>query len=299
MSEAPSLDDFFKKNKKKVLKGTNLNATTASGTAGGSGDAPAKPKAKNAEEQGWADEEVVVPTMKVEIAGKLTREEVKDKEEEVAAPAWGSVKQAKTEQQNFDRKYPTLAKSIQSSNIQIDDGEAKVNISVSKNKFSSLEDDDDDEDGPKRPQQIKPVMVQKKKGEFEKAAVQREVDKYAKPKTKKEEEAEAGEEAEAAEAAAAANEERKKEKKAKKDEAAKKVSATEEEKEVEEDLKIQPNLKLAKDKYKKRRKLPKKDLPAQELEEEKENKPLPAKKKKWAAIDEEEESKPKLKYLDE
>lgn len=236
--------------------------------------------------------------MKVEIAGKLTKEENKDKEEEIAAPAWGSVKQAKVESQNFDKKYPTLAKSVQSSNIHIDDGEAKVNISVSKNKFQSLEDDDDDE-GPKRPQHIKPAMVQKKKGEFEKAAVQREVDKYAKPKTKKEEEDEAAEEAEAAEQSALASEDRKKDKKAKKDEEASKKAPAEEEKEVEEDLKIQPDLNLAKAKYRRRKKLPKTDLPPEELEEEKENKPLPAKKKKWAAMEEEEDSKPKLQVWED
>lgn len=283
------MNDFFNKKKKKVIKGVNLNAGTAAGTPG-AGDVPVKPKSKNAEEQGWADEEVVALTMKVEVAGKLTREETKKEEEEISVPAWGSVKQAKADASVTDKKYPTLAKSIQSSNIVVDDGEAKVNISVSKNMYQSLEDNDDEDAGPKRPQHIQPAMVQKKKGEFEKAALQREVDKYAKPsaKGKKDDDEAAEEAAEATEAAAAAAEDRKLLKKAKKDEEKK---AAEPEKEVEEDLKIQENLQAAKAKYKRRRKLPSKALPAEELEEEKENKVLP-KKKKWA--EEEEETKPKL-----
>merc|ERR1712037_290344 len=84
------------------------------------------------------------------------------------------------------RKFPTLAKTIKaSSNINIDDGsDATVNISVSKNVFSALEDEEDEEEkANKRPKEIKPAMVFKKKGERETEALQREVDRYAtKPK---------------------------------------------------------------------------------------------------------------------
>ncbi|OLQ03671.1 hypothetical protein AK812_SmicGene13341 [Symbiodinium microadriaticum] len=46
------------------------------------------------------------------------------------------------------------------------------------------EDDDDDEGGPKRPKDIKPALVSKKKGEREKDAIQREVSKYKDPNKK-------------------------------------------------------------------------------------------------------------------
>merc|ERR1712151_900615 len=74
-------------------------------------------------------------------------------------------------------------KSIASSNINIDDGsDPKINTQTSKNAFSALEGaHDSDEDGPKRPKEIKPAMVKKKKGEFEKDALKREVDKYQAP----------------------------------------------------------------------------------------------------------------------
>merc|ERR1712187_771707 len=83
-----------------------------------------------------------------------------------------------------DKKYPTLAKSVlQSSNINIDDGSnATVNIKTTKNAFAALHDnDDDDEEGPKRPKEIKPAMVQKQKGERTSQAIQREVEKYSGP----------------------------------------------------------------------------------------------------------------------
>merc|ERR1712232_19805 len=81
-----------------------------------------------------------------------------------------------------EKKFPSLAKSVGSSSINIDDGnDAKVNIATSKNHFAALEgEEDEDEDGGKRPKEIKPAMVQKKKGEREKEALKREVEKYTK-----------------------------------------------------------------------------------------------------------------------
>merc|ERR1712151_610157 len=129
---------------------------------------------------------------------------------------------------------------------------------------------DSDEDGPLRPKEIKPWQVKKKKGEFEKEAIKREVDKYAgkKETTKKKKEEEVEDEA-----AVAGKEEVKKKKKA--DD--KKEDKEEHAKPVEdraEDLMIKPDLDAAKDKYTNRKKLPKKDLPREELEEEKENRPV-------------------------
>merc|ERR1719382_1002070 len=75
---------------------------------------------------------------------------------------------------------------MQSSNINIDDGsEAKVNIATSKNMFAQLEDEDEGGEEVKRPKEIKPAMVTKKKGEREKVAIQREVAKYSKKDSKK------------------------------------------------------------------------------------------------------------------
>merc|ERR1712159_435657 len=98
---------------------------------------------------------------------------------------------------------------MQSSNVNIDDGSnAKINIETSKNVFQALGGGaDSDDEGPKRPTEIKPALVQKKKGEFEKVALQREVNKYttqkavAKKKEKKDEAEETEEEDECEEAA--------------------------------------------------------------------------------------------------
>lgn len=312
MSEAPAaaapagLGDFFKAKAKKKIKGSNLNNSAAP-------KAEAKKRPKDAEEEGWEEEQVVVPNLKVEIAGKLTRDEDKKEDEDSAAPAWGNVKSKadKAEPLN-DKKFPTLAKSmIQSSNINIDDGsDPKINIQTSKNAFSALEGaHDSDEDGPKRPKEIKPWQVQKKKGEFEKAALQREVDKYqakdAKNDKKSKKKGDEDDDDEEDESEEEEEEERPKEVKKKNKKAGDKKADKEEAEETEEkaaDLTIQPDLVAAKDKYKGRRKLPKKELPEEELEEEKENKPVAQGKKgkKKAYVDEEAlyDSKKKLAYAD-
>merc|ERR1712113_1066491 len=114
------------------------------------------------------------------------RDEDSKPEEDEPKRAWGNTKgksdSVQQQQHHNDKKNPTPAMSVQSSsNINIDDGsEPKVNIKTSKNLFSALEDNQDDaEDAAnKRPKEIKPAMVQKQKGEREKTAIQREVDKY-------------------------------------------------------------------------------------------------------------------------
>eukprot|EP00441_Pelagodinium_beii_P041472 CAMPEP_0197648110 /NCGR_PEP_ID=MMETSP1338-20131121/27556_1 /TAXON_ID=43686 ORGANISM="Pelagodinium beii, Strain RCC1491" /NCGR_SAMPLE_ID=MMETSP1338 /ASSEMBLY_ACC=CAM_ASM_000754 /LENGTH=301 /DNA_ID=CAMNT_0043222049 /DNA_START=53 /DNA_END=958 /DNA_ORIENTATION=+ len=299
MAEAPSLGDFFAKKTKKKIKGSNLNKATEPEK-----EEPKKAtKGKSADDEGWQEEEVVQATMKVEAAGKLIREEEKQEEQDVAAPAWGNVKVKDNKDLN-EKRFPSLAKSVQSSAINLEDTSGKVNISTSKNMFANLEgDDDDDEDGPKRPKEIKPAMVTKKKGEREKDAIQREVGKYKDKKGKAGEPDDDDDEEEAQEEDKDTAKEvkpKKAEKKVKSAEPAK----SEQQEEQAEDVKIEPDLAAAKAKYAHRKKLPKAELPEEELEEEKENKPSRAvqsskggKKKKFANMEEDEFEK-KLAYAD-
>lgn len=286
---APSLGDFFAKKAKKKIKATNLNVA-----ANGKPEEEKKAtKAKSSEDDGWQEEELVASTMKVEAAGKLIREEDKKEEEETSAPAWGTVK-VKDSQALNEKRFPTLAKSVQSSAINLEDNAGKVNISTSKNMFANLEDEDeDDDDGPKRPKEIKPAMVTKKKGEKEKDAIQREVGKFT---TKKEDKKAASDDEEEAAAEDKVKAKKKEEKKVKTTTTAR----DEEKKELDEDLKIVLDLAASKAKYKGRKKLEKLQLPKEELEEEKENKSQKANKKKWANMEDDDDGKErKLQYLDE
>jgi len=312
MADAPSLGDFFKSKGKKKIKATNLNKETAAAK-------PDDQKVKKAtEDDAWQEEQIVAQTMKVEVVGKLMRDEEKKDEDDVAAPAWGAAKKDVGSKRTdlTDKKYPSLAKSLASVNI--DDGsDNKVNIQTSKNVFAALEgDEEEDEAGTKRPKAINSSMVSKKKGEFEKVALKREVDKYAKKDAKKakkaegsedEEEDEEDEEAEAEEdedqpektaEELLEEEEKRREKKLKKKESKKEVEEDAEEAEdVPEDLRMQPDLKAAKDKYTGRKRLPPVDLPRSEMQEQKENKPVNqqsgGKKKKFAV---EEETDKKIAY---
>jgi len=315
MADAPSLGDFFKSKGKKKIKASNLNNATTTKTEETKG-----PK-KSAEDDVWEEEQVVAATMKVEVAGKLMREEVKE-EEDTSAPAWGNVgkekkaRETSRQEEINEKRFPTLAKSLGSSAINIDDGsDAKINIATSKNHFAALEGDDgsDAEDTKdKRPKSIKAAMISKKKGEFEKVALQREVDKYAKKDTKKkdkrkedgedDDDEDEDEEDEEEEAAAPVVEEEGRKKKApekkKEDKEVKKPAEEEEDEDKAEDLKIQPDLVASKDKYKGRKKLSPADLPRSEMREEKENKPVnqpSGKKKKFVAV---EETEKKIAYAD-
>merc|ERR1712048_1191074 len=214
--------------------------------------------------------------MVAEVAGKLTRDEDKKDEEDSAAPAWGSIKTKGERNDISDKKYPTLKSAMEkvggSTNINLDDGsDAKINIATSKNAFSALEGaHDSDEDGPKRTKEIKPAMVTKKKGEFEKDALKREVDKYTEPKGKKDSKKKKGDEddeddededeEEDAEEEAVAVQEVKKAKKKGGEKKEEKKEQQEEDEEKAEDLIIKPDLHAAKEKYKNRRKLPTVDL---------------------------------------
>eukprot|EP00443_Scrippsiella_acuminata_P045149 CAMPEP_0115289250 /NCGR_PEP_ID=MMETSP0270-20121206/63407_1 /TAXON_ID=71861 /ORGANISM="Scrippsiella trochoidea, Strain CCMP3099" /LENGTH=317 /DNA_ID=CAMNT_0002706413 /DNA_START=56 /DNA_END=1009 /DNA_ORIENTATION=+ len=315
MTDAPgSLGDFFAKKKKKNIKPTNLNNEAANPRI----EEKRKPT-KDKEEEGWEDEQIAVPTMKVEVAGKLTKEDEKKDEEDTAAPAWRIRGDASRNNDLSDKKYPTLAKAVrQSSNINIDDGsDPHLNIKTTKNAFAALhENDDSGEEGPRRPKEIKPAMVQKRQGERASIAIQREVDKYAGPvddhkkkkegKKKKEAEEEE-EEDEEEEPVDGVEEKKKKNKEDKKQDRVKGPTRDEEVESVEvmEDVKIQPDLEASRKKYQGRQKLSKKELPASELEVEKENRPPKAqqaasggKKSKKKMYVEEEFEKPRLLVAD-
>mmetsp|Transcript_17737 Transcript_17737/g.55919 ORF Transcript_17737/g.55919 Transcript_17737/m.55919 type:complete len:315 (+) Transcript_17737:95-1039(+) len=311
MADAPSLQDFLAKKTKKKIKGSNLNVVAASKPD------PKAAKKKDAEAEGWQEEEVVAATMKVEVAGKLQREEDKKEDEDAGGRAWGSAKSKSDSAAGLnERKFPTLAKSVRTStNINIDDGsQATVNISTSKNVFAALENEEDDEEQEaKRPKEIKPAMVTKKKGEREKVAIQREVDKYSSKKDagkKGEEDEEDDEEADEDkdEEAEDKKAEEQAERKAEAKKAAKKAKAeaskeededkapAQEEEEVAADLRIIADVEAAQAKYVGRKKpFPPVPLPRSEQQEEKENKPVQqGKKKKMVCV--EETDKPKLQY---
>eukprot|EP00931_Biecheleriopsis_adriatica_P101596 TRINITY_DN766_c0_g5_i1.p1 TRINITY_DN766_c0_g5~~TRINITY_DN766_c0_g5_i1.p1 ORF type:complete len:304 (-),score=154.23 TRINITY_DN766_c0_g5_i1:72-983(-) len=303
MADAPSLGDFFAKKKTKKIKATNLNTAAAAGK-----EEPKKEdkKKKADEEDGWQEEEVVQATMKVEAAGKLIREEEKVEEQDNSAPAWGNVKTKENQNLN-DKRFPSLAKSVMSSAINLEDKSGQVNISTSKNKFANLENSDDEDEGPKRPKEIKPALVSKKKGERATDAIQKEVGKYKDDK-KKDGKAAADDddddEDDEDDVKEAKKEVKPKKKASKSKEADTSKKGTEESAEAAEDVKIEPDLTAAKAKYAHRRKLEKKPLPAEELEAEKENKPAQkasgggGKKKKFANFEEEDTGK-KLQYWED
>merc|ERR1712039_522297 len=228
---------------------------------------------KDQEEEGWQEEQVVATTLKVEVAGNLKREDDKKEDEGEQRAAWGAArKQGIARDERDEKRFPTLQGA--QSNIKIGAEEGKINIAVSKNAFQNLEnsDDEDSDAEKKKPTKIVPAMVQKKRGETEKAAVQREVAKYAGEKSKKkkkkdkdddEEESEEDEDSDseeeeqkskAAAAKADAAQARKKEQDAKKAAAKKASSVEKEEEEDEEDCKIQVDLVKSKAKYDGRKK---------------------------------------------
>lgn len=292
-----SLGDFFAKkgkNKKAPFKGSNLNVVETKVEEKKKDGKPSK------EEEGWEEELVVAPTMKVETVGKLTRDDDKKDEEDTAAPAWGTAKKAASNQQAElnDRKFPTLAKSVQSSSINLED-EPKMNIKTTKNAFAALEDDDED-GGFKRLKEIKPAMVTKQKGESEKAALNRELQKYKKAKKKDEKKDQDSDDEDEEDE----DDEEEEEKPEKRKQVFKKKAKVEEEagpakpaEPVDDGPKIEPDLVASKRKYEGRKKLPKVDLPRSELEAESRPKPQVSSKKKKFAVEEEE--KPKLQVWEE
>lgn len=299
MAEVPSsLGDFFAKKNKKKVKGLNLNNATADKK-----DEDKKPEKKKGskEDQDWQEEEVVQSTMKVGAAGNLIREEEKKEEEESSGPAWGKLK-IKSNADINEKRFPTLAKSVAA--IDMEDNSQKINISTSKNMFANLEDDNDSEEekGPKRPKEIKPAMVTKKKGEKHQDAVEREVGKYKPEKSSKGNNRQNDEDEEEEDV----EEKAEKQVKAKKKKEVKVQKSSEQKADdgeaEDDDVKIQADLTAAKAKYAKRRRLQRKELPASEMEEEKENKPVPQNvgksKKKWA-VTEEEDTERKMQYLED
>jgi len=175
------LGDFFAKKSKKKVKASNLNIAPATQS-----DEPKRKK--DADEEGWAEEQVVGATLVVQAVGNLSLAEEKEDEDDSSAPAWGQLKTKATavKDERDQRRFPTLAKAIRGpgSNINIDDGSnAAVNIKTSRNAFAELGDEDDNND--RRPSELKPAMIQKKKGERETTAIRREVDRHAKDSKKK------------------------------------------------------------------------------------------------------------------
>lgn len=299
MAEVPSsLGDFFAKNKKKKVKAVNLNNESTKPTAE---ELKAAKAAKEKEDPDWKDEEqVAVPQMKVEMAGKLMREDDKKDEDDHVAPAWRMKNTSASAVGVDSKKFPTLKKSVGlSSNINIDDGSShQVNIKTSKNKFDALGDDDDDEDGPKRPKEIKPYLAAKQKGEMVSAVIQREVNKYG-GESKKPAAADKPKKAKKVKEVASDEDSSEDEAETKrKQQAAKKAAKAS--KELGDDCKIEPDLQASRVKYQGREKLPTKQLPRAELEEEKENKPVNTntaggkKSKKKGIADDDDEVKPKL-----
>jgi len=275
------------KKKKKNVKGTNLNHEPVAANA-----EVKKKVVKGKDEDEWEDEaEMAAPIMKVQVAGSLVKEE-DQKEEQSAGAAWRKMKQPEKRDIN-DRKFPTLAKAVKSSNINIDDGSnANINIKTNANVFAALEDDEvDSDDVPVRPKEIKPNMIKKQKGEMQSMAIQREVKKYS----SKEEQKQAEEDEEEEEEREAARQSRKKEKVKKVQEV---VQEDEEPEEVAEDVKIEADEKASRAKYVGRAKLPTLLLSKKELAEAKplRAQPKPAGKKKRYV--EEEQEKPKLLVAD-
>jgi len=321
MATPGDLGDFFKNKTKKKIKASNLNtAATAAKPE------EKKPKKTDKDEEGWEEEQVTASTItRIEVVGNLKRDEDKKEEEETHAPAWGAVKNSGGQLDKVNEKrFPSLAKSVQSSNINIDDGsDSKVMIKTSKNAFAALDnnDDDDDEAAPKRPKEISAAKVHKAKGERETVALQREVDKYVDPKKEEKKEdkkekkekkedkkgtkkfAEEEDEDDDAEEDDDEDAKSKKKKAGKKDVAKDEEEKKEDEPELEEDVTMAPDLEAVKSKYEGRRKLPKTDLPFSEMKD-KENQPqqqsrnAPGKKKKFANWDEEDD-KPKLQYIED
>merc|ERR1712139_489870 len=105
-------------------------------------------------------------------------EDKKEEDEAEGKVAWATGKKSESGNSNLnEKKYPSLAKSMQHASAVA--AHAAVNdddrgLQTSKNVFATLQNkdqSDSDEDAPKSTK--KGILVQKKKGETEKAATQR------------------------------------------------------------------------------------------------------------------------------
>lgn len=292
----PTLADLFASKGKRKPKGSNLNTDKAKPVDGE--EEKKGPAKKGKEEEGWEEEQIAATSLKVEVAGKLIRDDDKKDEEDSGVPAWGNTRKNTTgpkAKELNEKYYPTLAKTVlNKSSINIDDGtRGTINIATSKNAFQSLRDEDDDEeDEVKRPREIKPAGVQKAKGEMVSTAVNREVDKYRpgggkKKKDEDDEEADSDDEA--------PKEVKKKKKEQKKQEKGDAAA----EKEMEEDVMIAPDLQASRDKYTGREKLPHKELPKSELMKEVKVANLSGVKKKKVFVEESSKPKPQMMVLED
>merc|ERR1712228_650869 len=98
---------------------------------------------KDHEDDNWEEEQVVAATMKVEVAGKLMRDEDKKEEDEAEGKvAWATGKKSESGNSNLnEKKYPSLAKSMQHASAVA--AHAAVNddnhgLQTSKNVFATL-----------------------------------------------------------------------------------------------------------------------------------------------------------------
>jgi len=301
-----ALSDFFAKKGKKKIKSSNLNNESANPKVE---EKKIKPKEK--EEEGWEEEQILAPTMRVEVAGKLMREDEKKEDEDVHTQKWKMNKVKGGVDQNRKGYYPSLTSAVgQSSNINLDDGsEPKVNIKTTKNAFAALNENDDDEEELKRPKEIKPAMVQKQKGERATVAIQREVDKYSKGDKKSKAEGGKKKRAELIEDESDDDDvdddkkvvKSKKKKDVTKQYAQQAEAASKSNFEDGDDIPVDDEATRAK--YRGRAKLPFKDIPASEKAEERQtnlpSNPQSGKKKRFVNMMDDEDGKPKLAYWDE
>merc|ERR1712216_595637 len=123
--------------KKKIKPAANLN-NSANTTAKAEAKRPDK---KDNEDDNWEEEQVVAPTMKVEVAGKLTHEEKKEEDDTEGKVAWNKKTSEVTLNEKDQRKYPSLAKSMQHTSAVAAHnaiGDDHKGIETSKNAFAAI-----------------------------------------------------------------------------------------------------------------------------------------------------------------
>lgn len=142
----PSLEAFLKKKQGAKAKVTNLNKEPTE-------DKEVKKSLKvDEKEKEWNDDVAEVKAIKVGLElGQVVKEE-SESEEEDNAPAWGRVKK-ETEANVNDKKFPSLAKagSVLSATLIMNEHQASSKkVETHKNKFDNLASDEEEEAGEKR-----------------------------------------------------------------------------------------------------------------------------------------------------
>lgn len=139
---APSLEDFLKKKQAKKVKGANLNIAPKE-------DTEVKKSLKPDEkEQEWINDDAEAKVIKVgQELGQLVKEESDAESDSAAAPAWGKVKAEKKEENVNERKFPSLAKagSVLSATMLRNEQVSNSKVETHKNKFDNLASDEEEE----------------------------------------------------------------------------------------------------------------------------------------------------------